>query len=99
MIIKNVYWIDNMYESGSSAGEQYSQWLCFQKFSCEHRIGEVGEATQRARARTQSKERPRSNLVGRIRITGFGWTGQVMHWCMGGILTERTKNRRQFSVK
>jgi hypothetical protein len=91
-----VYWIDSMYESGSSTGEQYSQWLFSIKFSCEHRIGEAGEAAQRAWRLTQNKERPRSSMVGRIRIIGFGRTGQVMFWYMGGILTERTKNRRQF---
>jgi hypothetical protein len=44
---------------------------------------------------TQSTERPRSSLVGRIRITGFGWTGRVTHWYMGGILT---KNQEQKTI-
>ncbi len=42
--------------------------------------------------KTQSTERPRSSLEWRIRITGFGRTGQVTHWYMGGILT---KNQEQ----
>jgi hypothetical protein len=56
-----VYWIDSMYKSGSSAGEQYTYSIvngCFQEFSCEHRIGEGG-ATKGASAETQSTERPR----------------------------------------
>ena len=70
---------------------------CFQKFSCEHKIGEGG-ATKKAWTETQSTERPRSSLVGRIRITGFGRTGQVMHWYMGGILTKEPRTEDDFSL-
>jgi hypothetical protein len=58
--------------------------------------GEGGETTKRAWAKTQSTERPRSSLVERIRITGFGRTGQVMHWYMGGILTKEPRTEDSF---
>ncbi len=64
---------------------------------CEHRIGGDG-ATKRASAETQSTERSRSSLVRRIRITGFGQTGQVMYWYMGGILTEEPRTEDDFSM-
>jgi hypothetical protein len=89
--------IDSMYESGVRQENSIGNG-CFQKFSCKHRIGKAGEATQRAWAGTQSQERPRSSLVGPFRITGFGRTGRVMCWYMGGIITEEPRTEDDFSL-
>ena len=53
---------------------------------------------QKGRGRTQNTERPGSGLAGRVRITGYGRTGQATNWRMGGILTEEPRTEDDFSL-
>ena len=69
---------------------------CFQKFSCEYRIGEGG-ATEGAWQDTEHRETRvgagRAHQNYRLRPDGSG-----DNWRMGGILTEEPRTEDDFSL-